>query len=126
MSVALDFVTLVASSTSCSSPKRAAVLFQAGGCLKRSMLKSPKSKLFALQSVALYIILTKSSGHPWDNAGFLYTYPTSNGFVLESFISTQMHPERERERDRQTDRQTDGRTDRQTDTDTDTDIETDK
>ena len=62
-----------------------------GGCLKRSMLKSPKSKMVALHSVTLSIILVKSPGHPSDYTGFLYTYPTSNGFVLESFISTQMH-----------------------------------
>ena len=61
-----------------------------GGCLKRSMLKSPRSKMFVLLSVTLSVMFIKSSGQPWDDTGFLYTYPTSNVF-LESFISTQMH-----------------------------------
>ena len=83
ISDALDLVTLVASSTSCSSPKRELILFQAGGCLKRSM--------FVFLSITLSIMFIKSSNHSWDDGEFLYTCPTSNSFVLQSVISIQMH-----------------------------------
>ena len=63
------------------------MLFQAEGCLKRLILKSLKSSMFSLFS----IMFITSSDHSSDDAGYLYTYPTSNGFVLESVILTQMH-----------------------------------
>ena len=67
------------------------MLFQTGGCLKRLILKSPKSSMFLFFSVNLSIVLINSSDHSRDDAGFLYMYPASNGFVLESVTSTQIH-----------------------------------
>ena len=61
------------------------------GCLKRLILKSPKSSMFSLFSVTFSIIFINSSDHSRDDTEFLYRYPTGNGFVLESDISTQKH-----------------------------------
>ena len=44
--------------------------------------------MLLLFSVTLSVMFIKSSDHTRDDAGFLYNYPTSNGFVLESVIST--------------------------------------
>ena len=68
------------------------MLFQAGGCLRRSMLKSSESKMFALLPVTLAIMFMKSLCHTFNDAGCMYKYSMINGFVLESVLSTPMDP----------------------------------
>ena len=66
------------------------MLFQPDTCLKRLLLKSPKSKMFTLLSVAIFIVPIIQQAIPEMVQDFC-THPTINGFVLESVISTQKH-----------------------------------
>ena len=45
-------------------PEEGGTTIPSGRCLKRSMLKSLRSKMLALPSATLSIVFMKSSGHP--------------------------------------------------------------